>query len=143
MNGKILSFYSESIQNLQTIKAFDITKRYVEQMKIHLQLHRKIKLDHDKFSIVMSFCMSLIGLFVAYTCYGWGVYRLWQDAITYGTMTLFLQISGQLTGSFSSLVSLLPSAISIATSAGRIMEITDLPLEENKDDVKSGDSVNV
>lgn len=133
MNGKILSFYSESIQNLQTIKAFDITKRYVEQMKANLQLHRKIKLDHDRFSIIMSLCMSLIGLFVAYTCYGWGVYRLWQGAISYGTMTLFLQISGQLTGSFSALVSLLPSAISIATSAGRIMEITSLPLEENKD----------
>ena len=133
MNGKILSFYSESIQNLQTIKAFDITKRYVEQMKINLQLHRKIKLDHDRFSIVMSLCMSLIGLAVAYTCYGWGVYRLWQGAISYGTMTLFLQISGQLTGSFSSLVSLLPGAISIATSAGRIMEVTDLPLEEHKD----------
>lgn len=133
MNGKILSFYSESIQNLQTIKAFDITGRYVDQMKINLQLHRKIKLDHDRFSIIMSLCLSLIGLAVAYTCYGWGVYRLWQGVISYGTMTLFLQISGQLTGSFSSLVSLLPSAISIATSAGRIMEITDLPLEENKD----------
>ncbi len=133
MNGKILSFYSESIQNLQTIKAFDITKRYVEQMKANLQLHRKIKLDHDRFSIIMSLCLSLIGLAVAYTCYGWGVYRLWQGAISYGTMTLFLQISGQLTGSFSALVSLIPSAISIATSAGRIMEITSLPLEENKD----------
>lgn len=133
MNGKILSFYSESIQNLQTIKAFDITKRYVEQMKANLQLHRKIKLDHDRFSIIMSLCLSLIGLAVSYTCYGWGVYRLWQGAISYGTMTLFLQISGQLTGSFSALVSLLPSAISIATSAGRIMEITSLPLEENKD----------
>lgn len=133
MNGKIISFYSESIQNLQTIKAFDVTKRYVEQMKINLQLHRKIKLDHDRFSIIMGLCMSLIGLVVAYTCYGWGVYRLWQGAISYGTMTLFLQISGQLTGSFSSLVSLLPSAISIATSAGRIMEITSLPLEENRD----------
>ena len=133
MNGKILSFYSESIQNLQTIKAFDITKRYVEQMKTNLQLHRKIKLDHDKFSIIMSLCMSIIGLAVAYTCYGWGVYRLWQGAISYGTMTLFLQISGQLTGSFSALVSLIPSAISIATSAGRIMEITNLPLEEHKD----------
>lgn len=133
MNGRILSFYSESIQNLQTIKAFDITKRYVEQMKTNLQLHRKIKLDHDRFAIIMSLCLSLIGLAVAYTCYGWGVYRLWQGAISYGTMTLFLQISGQLTGSFSSLVSLIPSAISIATSAGRIMEITDLPLEENKD----------
>ena len=137
MNGKILSFYSESIQNLQTIKAFDITKRYVEQMKTNLQLHRKIKLDHDRFSIIMSLCMSLIGLAVAYTCYGWGVYRLWQGAISYGTMTLFLQISGQLTGSFSALVSLLPSAISIATSAGRIMEITSLPLEEHKDSEKA------
>ena len=137
MNGKILSFYSESIQNLQTIKAFDITKRYVEQMKANLQLHRKIKLDHDRFSIIMSLCMSLIGLFVAYTCYGWGVYRLWQGAISYGTMTLFLQISGQLTGSFSALVSLLPSAISIATSAGRIIEITSLPLEEHKDSEKA------
>lgn len=137
MNGRILSFYSESIQNLQTIKAFDITKRYVEQMKANLQLHRQIKLDHDRFSIVMSLCMSLIGLVVAYTCYGWGVYRLWQGAISYGTMTLFLQISGQLTSSFSALVSLIPSAISIATSAGRIMEITDLSLEEHKDSKKA------
>ena len=137
MNGKILSFYSESIQNLQTIKAFDITKRYVELMKTNLQLHRKIKLDHDRFSIVMGLCMSIIGLIVAYSCYGWGVYRLWQGAISYGTMTLFLQISDQLTSSFSSLVSLVPSAISIATSAGRIMEITDLSLEEHKDGKKA------
>ncbi len=134
MNGKILSFYSESIQNLQTIKAFDLTKRYVDQLKINLELYRKIRLDHDKFSIVMTICMSVIGLLVSYTCYGWGVYRLWQGAISYGTMTLFLQISGQLTSSFSSLVSLIPSAISIATAAGRIMEITDLPLEDRKDD---------
>lgn len=137
MNGKILSFYAESIQNLQTIKAFDITKRYVEQMKVNLQLYRKIRLDHDRFSIIMTFCMSIIGLAVSYLCYGWGVYRLWQGAISYGTMTLFLQISGQLTSSFSALVSLVPSAISIATAAGRIMEITDLPLEENKDDEKA------
>ena len=137
MNGRILSCYSESIQNLQTIKAFDITKRYVDQMKTNLQLHRKIKLDHDRFTIAMSLCMSVIGLVVAYSCYGWGVYRLWQGAISYGTMTLFLQISGQLTGSFSSLVSLVPGAISIATAAGRIMEITDLPLEEHRDSKKA------
>lgn len=137
MNGRILSFYSESIQNLQTIKAFDITRRYVEQMKTNLQLYRKIRLDHDRFSIIMTLCMSVIGLAVSYTCYGWGVYRLWQGAISYGTMTLFLQISGQLTSSFSALVSLLPSAISIATAAGRIMEITDLPLEENRDNDKA------
>lgn len=139
LNGKILSFFSESVQNLQTIKAFDITSRYVNQLKANLQLYRKVRLDHDRFQIVMTMCMSLIGLVVAYSCYGWGVWRLWQGAITYGTMTLFLQISGQLTTSFSSLVSLFPTAISIATAAGRIMEITDLPLEENKDSKKAED----
>ncbi len=133
MNGKILSFYSESIQNLQTIKAFDITKRYVDQLKDNLDLYRKIRLDYDKFQIIMTLCLSIIGLIVTYTCYGWGVWRLWQGAITYGTMTLFLQISGQLTSAFSSLVALLPSSISIATAAGRIMEITDMPVEENAD----------
>lgn len=137
MNGKILSFYSESIQNIQTIKAFDITKRYIEQLRTNLNLYRKMKLDHGKFSIIMTLCMSLIGLVVSYSCYGWGVWRLWQGAITYGTMTLFLQISGQLTSSFNSLVSLIPNAISIATAAGRIMEITDLPIESGKDDKKA------
>ncbi len=132
MNGKILSFYSESIQNLQTIKAFDLTKRYVNQLKDNLDLYRRLRLDYDKFSIIMTLCLSIIGLIVTYTCYGWGVWRLWQGAITYGTMTLFLQISGQLTSSFSALVALLPNSISIATAAGRIMEITDLPLEKNE-----------
>ena len=137
MNGKILSFYSESIQNIQTIKAFDLTRRYVEQLKNNLNLYRKIKLDHGKFSIIMTLCMSVIGLLVSYLCYGWGVWRLWQGAITYGTMTLFLQISGQLTSSFTSLVGMLPSAISIATAAGRVMEITEIPLETAADDEKA------
>ena len=137
MNGKILAFYSESIQNLQTIKAFGITKRYVDQMHENLNIYRKIRLDQDKFTIVMSLVMSLVGLAIAYASYGWGVYRLWQGAISYGTMTLFLQISGQLTASFSALVSYVPSAITIGTAAGRIMEITDLPLESDENRKKA------
>lgn len=137
MNGKILSFYSESIQNIQTIKAFGITRRYVNQLKDYLMIFRKMRLDHGKFSILMTMCLSVIGLIVSYLCYGWGVWRLWQGAITYGTMTLFLQISGQLTSSFSSIVSLLPTSISIATAAGRIMEITNLPVEKYMDDKKA------
>ncbi len=129
MNGKILSFYSESIQNIQTIKAFGITTQYAEQLKNYLYIYRKMRLDHGKFSLVMTTCLSVIGLVVAYLCYGWGVWRLWQGAITFGTMTLFLQISGKLSTSFSSIVSLLPTSISIATAAGRIMEIIDLDLE--------------
>ena len=137
MNGKILSFYSESIQNIQTIKAFGMTRHYVEQLRSNLVLYRKLRLDHGKFSIVMTLCMSVIGLAVTYLCYGWGVWQLWQGAITYGTMTLFLQLSGQLSSSFTALVKLFPNAISIATAAGRIMELDNLPLEKDVDREKA------
>ena len=80
--------------------------------------YRNMRLAHDKFTILTTLVLSFIGLVVAYSCYGWGVYRLWSGAITFGTMTLFLQLSGSLTSSFSSIVSSIPTIISIATNQG-------------------------
>lgn len=133
MNGKILSYSSESVQNLQAIKAFDLTERYTENFRVLIGRYREMRLAHDKFSVLLTLCMSVIGLIVSYSCYGWGVWRLWQGAISYGTMTMFLQLSGRLTSSFSALVSLAPTAISIGTAAGRVKRITDLPMERDLD----------
>ena len=135
MNGKVLSFSEESVQNLQTVKAFGLTTEYSGKFKEILKSYRNMRLAHDKFTILTTLVLSFIGLVVAYSCYGWGVYRLWSGAITFGTMTLFLQLSGSLTSSFSAIVSTIPSVISIATAAGRIKEITELP-KENTDDFK-------
>ena len=140
MNGKVLSFSEESIQNLQTVKAFGLTKEYSEKFKVILTGYRNMRLAHDKFTILTTLVLSFIGLVVAYSCYGWGVYRLWSGAITFGTMTLFLQLSGSLTSSFSAIVSTIPSVISVATAAGRIKEITELP-KENLADLEKAKSM--
>lgn len=133
LNGKILSFTEESVQNIQLIKAFDLTKRYIDNFRAVLEAYRHTRLEYEKFSILLTLCLSVIGLAVSYTCYGWGVYRLWQGVITYGTMTLFLQISGNLTASFGSLASLAPTAVTIATAAGRVMEVTTFDEEKDSD----------
>ena len=78
--------------------------------------------------------MSLVGTAVSVACFGWGVYRLWGNYITYGTMILFLQMAGSLSASFGALVKLVPSAISAATAAGRIMAVTELPREDRSQD---------
>lgn len=130
-NGKILSFGEETLQNLQTVKAFGLAAKYAENFKALLTQYRSVKLDHDKFSILMTLCLSLVGLAVSYSCFGWGVWRLWSGAISYGTMTLFIQLSSVLTTSFSALVSLAPSAVSIATSSGRVMELLNLSKEKD------------
>ena len=133
MNGKILSYTEESIQNLQTIKAFDLTQSHRENFGKLLEDYRSLKLQHGKFTLVLSGVLSVIGLLVSYSCYGWGVWCLWNGNITYGTMVMFLQLSSKLTTSFNMLAGLAPEVISIATSAGRIMELTEIPLERNED----------
>ncbi len=132
-NGKVLSYTQESVQNIQLIKAFDLTKDYINNFTKLLGEYRSFRLSYDKFSIVMTLCLSLIGVVVSYSCYGLGIYRLWQGAISFGTMTMFLQLSGVLTSSFSSLASMVPSAVSIATAAGRIIEITSFDAENDAD----------
>ena len=63
-----------------------------------------------------------------------GIYRVWSNAISYGTMTMFLSLSGTLTSSVNSLVSLIPSAISLTISAGRLMDIVKMPQEDYSQD---------
>ena len=150
MNGKVLSFSEETLRNLQIVKAFDLIAEYTGSFRTLSETFRSVKLKYEKFNILMTMVLSLLGMAVSYACYGWAVYRLWQGLITVGTMTLFLQISGTLTSSFSSLASLAPSTVSIATAAGRIMEITRFPAETDADRVRaqallqrSGDGVTV
>ena len=89
-----------------------------------------MRLDFQKMSMATSILMTLISYIVSYSCYGWGIYRVWSGAISYGTMTMFLSLSGTLTGSVNSLVSLVPSAISLGISAGRLMDIVEMPQED-------------
>jgi ABC-type bacteriocin/lantibiotic exporter with double-glycine peptidase domain len=77
--------------------------------------------------------MSLAATVVAVICFSWGIYRLWSGNITYGTMTLFLQLSTTLTGAFAALAALIPGAVNAATAARRIMVIMELPVEDRSD----------
>ena len=133
----VMSFNEESFQNIQSIKAFDLVGLFSKRLRDVQQNYKDVFLDYNKFSVYTSSFMSVVGMFVAYACFGWGVYRLWTGHITVGTMTLFVQLSGQLSSSFKSIVSLVPSAISATTSAGRIMEFFKIKDESNLEDDKA------
>lgn len=136
VSSEVMAFNEESFQNIQSIKSFDLIGLFSRRLIDMQDKYKDVYMDYNKFSIYTSSFMSLVGMLVSYSCFGWGVYRLWSGAITYGTMTLFLQLSGSLTNTFSALVGLVPSAISATTSAGRLMAFFDLPHEENIDDEK-------
>ena len=133
VNGEILSFNEEAFQNIQLVKAFDLAKQRCRLLKGLLNKYREIQLSYAKVTVWVSVAMGVLGLIAGYGCYGWAIYRLWTDVITYGEMTMFLQLSANLSSSFSALTSMVPASVSVATSAGRIMEITEKPAETDAD----------
>lgn len=129
LTGEVMSFQEDSFRNLTSIKAFSVAGRYEEEMHQLQNRYEDAYLSYNSFQIGTSACLSLVSMLVAAACFGWGVYQLWAGAITYGSLTMFLQLANMLRGSFSSLVSLAHQAISITTSAGRVMAVESLPLE--------------
>lgn len=124
------AFHAETFRNIQFIKAFHAVDIYCDKLKNIQQKYKETSLEHNRFSVLTSSFLSLVGMVVGGVCFLWSAYRLWGNHITFGEMTLFLQLSGSLSGAFGALVSLVPTAISASTAAGRIMEITQLPAEQ-------------
>lgn len=129
LTGDVMSFQEDSFRNLTSIKAFSAAGRYEEEMHRLQNRYAEAYLSYNAFQIGTSAGLSLVSMLVTAACFGWGVYRLWAGAITYGSLTMFLQLANMLRGSFSSLISLASQAISITTSAGRVMAVEALPLE--------------
>jgi len=133
LSSQMIVFNEESFQNIQLIKSFDRTDTYSQKHRKLQQQFKDASMDYNRFSIHKNAIMSLLGTVVALVCFSWSIYRLWSGHITYGTMTLFLQLSGSLTATFSALAALVPGAITAATAAGRIMVIMELPTEDRSD----------
>lgn len=130
IGSETTTFHTEAFQNIKLIKAFHAVEVYQNKLTDIHQKQKEAVLEHNRFSVLTSSMLSVVGMVVGGVCFLWGAYRLWGGHISFGEMTLFLQLSGSLSGSFGALVSLVPAAITAATAAGRIMEITQLPAEE-------------
>lgn len=139
MNAKMSGFNQEAFSNIQTIKAFDMISLYIERLKNLQKEYITMRMSYQKMSIVISVLMTLIGMAVSYASYGWGIYRVWSGAISYGTMTMFLTLSSTLTSTLNNLISLIPTSVSLTTSAGRLMDIVEMPREDysKKEEVKA------
>lgn len=139
MGAKMSGFNQETFSNIQTIKAFDLIGMYVGRLKELQKEFIKMRLDFQKMSVWTTLLMSTVGLLISYAAYGWGIYRVWSGAIDYGTMTMFLALSGTLTGTLHNLTSLVPGAIGLTTSAGRLMDIVEMPREndDKREEVKA------
>ena len=128
--SELMSFFEESLQNIQTVKAFGLSQSLDGRLAQLQKIYYDTSLEYNALSVKDTSGMSVLGLFVSYLCMGWCIFRLFTGAIDIGTMVLFIQLSSYLSSSISSLISSVPTVISATVSAGRIISVLNLPREE-------------
>lgn len=139
ITSKVSSFNQEAFGNVQVLKAFDLLPMYSRRLRELQKEYINVRLKYQKMAIVNAILLTILSMLVTYSAQGWGIYKVWSGAITYGTMTMFLTLSGSLTGTVNNLITLFPTSISLSTAASRLMDLTSLDKEDfsSRDEVKA------
>lgn len=129
MSSNLMTFEVETFYNFDTIKSFGISSLYSRKMRGWQEKFKDVSLKYNMFTIKTGIFMSILGMIVQYSAFGYCLFRLWTHDITYGTMTLFLQQRSNLSSAFNNVVSIVPSFLNSSVSAHRIRELVELPKE--------------
>ena len=129
VGGDMAAFQSETFRNMDTLKGFGVEKQVGAKLRFWQNTYRTTMLEHNRFTIRTNVFLSVMGSLVQYGALAYCLWRLWRGDILFGTMTLFLQQRSNLASAFSSLVSMVPTALSGSVAAERIRELTGLPKE--------------
>lgn len=130
IKGESLSISQESIQNAVTIRVFEqqedtCGKLSSLQSKLLFWTMRRTKLSAMSNAIQsvswnITYILSLL----------WGIARLSQKAITYGSIAAYLQLVAQIQVPFRRLAIQIPQIIATSASIGRLTEVLDMPEED-------------
>lgn len=129
-DSKIQSVLQESLQHKELIKALEQNNSTENQLKeLQGQLQEQVT-RRTKFSI-SAFTLIQLGFAAGYlVAFLWGVDSLRDGAITFGTMSAYLQLVGLIQRPTMDLSKFIPGIVSSLTAADRLCELEDIPLEK-------------
>lgn len=122
-SSRMLSHLQDSVQNRIILIALGgIRQSFDKLLSIQSQLVSLTK-QQMRFSI-FSGTLVRVGFTAGYTiAFVWGVLGIRSGAVTFGTMTAFLQLVSQVQGPFADMAAHIPAFIHVVTSSERIMEL--------------------
>ena len=133
-SSDMAAFESETFRNIDTLKSFGIEDTVSRKLRFWQGHYRQVALEYNLFSIRTNVYLTALGTAVQFLAMGYCLWRLWRGEILFGTMVLFLQQRSTLSSAFSSLIGLIPTALSGSIAAERVRELTELPAEPRRED---------
>ena len=132
VGGDMSAFQAEAFRNMDTLKGFGVEPQISKKLRSWQSIYTKTALEYNDFTIRTNIWLTVMGSVVQYGALAYCLWRLWRGDILFGTMTLFLQQRSSLAAAFSSLISLIPTALSGSVAAERVRELTQLPKEPRR-----------
>lgn len=134
-DSKVQSHLQESIQHLtilQSLEYVGASSEELDDLQGHLYSN---EVRRVRFSVISRIFVSVAfqaGYLIAFM---WGVLGISHGTVTYGMMTAFLQLVGQIQRPLLEMSSQIPSIIHSTASIDRIIELEGLPCEEDSEPV--------
>jgi ABC-type multidrug transport system fused ATPase/permease subunit len=132
-DAKVQSHLQESVQHitlLQSMEYTDVTASSLGELQGGLYGN---EMRRVKFSILSRVVMALAFQAAQTVAFLWAVFGISKGTVTYGMMTAFLQLVGQIQRPLMDLSSQIPSVIHASASIDRIIELENVPQEEDVD----------
>ena len=130
-DAQVQSHLQESVQNITLLQSMEYEETSAESLR---QMQGKLygnELRRVKFSIISRVFMAIAFQSGYALAFLWGVFGISKGTVTYGMMTAFLQLVGQIQRPILDMTSQIPSILHATASVDRIMEIEALPQEED------------
>ena len=137
-DSKVQSHLQESIQHLTLLQSLEYVGASAGELdELQYSLYNS-ELKRTRFSVISRVFIALAFQAGYIMAFMWGVFGISHGTVTYGMMTAFLQLVGQIQRPLLEMSSQIPSIIHSTASIDRIMEIESLPQEEDVESVLLG-----
>lgn len=128
-DSQVQSHLQESLQHITLLQSLEHTDSSASALDgLQAELYGN-ELRRTKFSVISRICMSLALQAGHVLAFLWGVIGISHGTVTYGMMTAFLQLVGQIQRPLVEMSSQIPSIIHATASIDRLMELESLPRE--------------
>jgi len=129
-DSRIQSILTETMQHRMLVKTMEADDQMLDRLdSTQAELRSRVK-ERTAFSVASHLVLNTgfsVGYLVAFL---WGALRLSKGTLTFGGMTAFLQLVYRIQGPARDLTRLAPAFVSVFTAAERLMELEEIPEEE-------------
>ena len=139
--GALHATTQEVLENIRLIKSSVSEERMLRRLHASQDTLQTEQVRQGRFSMWMNNSMGMVFDLSWLFCMIWGCISIFHGNLTYGSLAAMIQLIGRVQGPIANSVTLAGQAYGVISSAERLLELTNLPVEEEGEELPDFDEI--